>query len=959
MLLKSNLDVNSPNIFLRGRNTFDPAGLFSEQIFGNVKDYQCQCGKFFGIKYMGKRCDDCNVLIGPSSIRNYILSKIILPLKIPNPLYCIYNLPVNLLTQLKNSKDESIIEEIEDYLKKKIIEKDGFDLFIDQIIVLPPTLRNIRKIGKKNIEIDKLNYFYISILNYISKYKNSIIGNEPSNLINFTKLYLTRMSMKLYSYVIQLLTKKEGMIRQSVLGKRNDFTGRAVITIDPTLDINEAKISYRILAGLFFSKLLNRMTTEEYDSIEAYLILKKYINNTNSVNPIDAQKIESIIDKIQQDKYILLNRQPTLHRVSIQAFKPIGIKEDVISIPPEVCAAFNADFDGDTMATYIPLTDFAKKEVEEYMDSKKQLLLPGLLSFKGFTQDFVLGTYYVTNKINDNEPIEIIESDNLSQIKKLHPHTKIKIQNIITSAGRYYIMKLFNNFNLVFPLSSSKIKMLLNSFLHKNYIKSQDDYLNSVNKVKELRDYVIPYTVNYTLSIEDFLMQEELEKEKEKYLNEKNWNTQIINDLNEDIKLWTKNLKLTDNISQIITSGARGNLRQLIQTVGLRGFVRNTSGKFVTPPILSSLREGYSPLEIILSSTGNRKGVIDKALNTATSGYLTRKLVFSLQHLILTNIDDCGTNQGITVTITKDNFETYLFRNTLDGQVILYENIDKFIGKTITLRSPIYCKVKDGICKRCYHLYDYKSKLIGIIAAQSIGEPGTQMVMRSFHTGGAADIKTLNLPTNLFYSDENDIYYISQNCIITSENEDLPIKDNILLEDILFIISCGDNIFEVTLPKETIFLLDKKFIGTPIKKGTAIFKQVISTTDLATDLNIVDKNLGSTLKLQFKDAIDLLNILKEVYSQYQSILSIHFELLWSERLRTLDGNYVRLLNEIKDDMHVYLASISSIPHSRLLLSLCFEDFRKFFKGFLKSSEFTYSPLECLIQSNIDKLREIL
>jgi RNA polymerase Rpb1, domain 5 len=326
----------------------------------------------------------------------------------------------------------------------------------------------------------------------------------------------------------------------------------------------------------------------------------------------------------------------------------------------------------------------------------------------------------------------------------------------------------------------------------------------------------------------------------------------------------------------------------------------------------------------------------------------------------LTENEDCGTSEGLEVTLTKDNYKAYIFRYTTEGQRLESLEEDKWIGQTVKLRSPIFCKETTGICRTCYPHYDvYQSKRVGFITAQSIGEPGTQLIMRTFHTGGAAEAKVTDLPDVVAVS-EDDTCIASVPLIIelesgTVEEEEIPLDPDMCIQaDLELSITWEEGSTSLTLPKGTQLLLKSTKFGKTVPAGTPLFKFFTSAQDLATDLAIVRRLLDTSKALTHKEAIQMMYQLQGIYNAYQKVLSIHFELLWAERMRTLDGRYTRF-DDIKADDLIKLESISSIPHSRLLLSLCFENFRKFFRTFMESVEITYSPLEILMQSDLKRL----
>jgi len=941
VIITSNFNVTSSKLYT-SNNTFSPDGLFSEVIFGNTKSFTCHCGKTHSVDKFGTRCPDCNVLLGPSSLRRYVVSRIEFPFKIVHPLLALYRLPYTLLNKLRK---ESVLttntyEEIEQYLINTYDPKINIPLYTQELIVLPPTVRPVSKVDKSNMNLDKLNYVYLNILTLLEKFVT--ISEYPDNLLTQVKQTTLNLTIQAYEYIIQHMTKKEGIIRKFVLGKRNDFTGRTVITVDPRLKIDEVRVPYPIFVAGYFPQILHELA-KTYNYITAYNYLNQYMNYPDSLPLNVVLEIDDIIERISSDKVVLLNRQPTLHRNSILGFKPILSKKLSLSIPMQVCNPFNADFDGDTMAIYFPQTDKAVSEAKEKMLSSKNLLLAGSLQYNAFTQDLVLGIWFATSEEGDKD--KVIEIKDIKELSALRLGTYVNYKGVINTAGRTYVSDILK-VNIVKPLGKKQLYNYLTQLI-------QEGTPDIVDRLDKLQKFALQY-LPFSISILDFTSKEDWKQSFE----DTRWTQSKIVHLVEETQNQRNILPLTNNISGMIHSGARGSIGQWSQCTLLRGFVRNTVGKLILPPVMSSLIEGYNPTEIIISSAGNRKGLVDKALNTATSGYLTRKLVYSLQHIRSSEIDDCGTTEGITITLTESNIEKYLFRYTTDGQFIDRKNQKEFIGKTVVLRSPIYCKAKDGICKKCHSIQKYyNSRNIGFISAQAMGEPGTQLVMRSFHTGGSADIKLLDVPEVLLLTDDNS-YVTTQDIEIQLEDtENFQYDlDNKLLRDTNIIISWGsDQQSIVMLPALTKLLVNpNNFVGLH-KAGTPLFVVEMSVVDLATDLTYVSSLLGKKLTLSYKEALDSMQKLEDLYWGYQSIHSLHFELLYSERLRDVNGAYLRLKENVAPDELVILESISNIAHSRMLLSLCFENFRKFFNTYLETTQGELSPIEKLI-SNVDSLK---
>ena len=692
VIILSSWEVSSPEILIR-KGVFHPFGLFSEQIFGPKKDYRCQCGKLQGLDYLGRRCDECNVLVAPSLLRRYTMSYIHLPFSIIHPMAVIYLMPPSKTNLLRNVGDSKTYQILEEYINSNPTRfeqfQQQFPLYIDKISVLPPTLRPVTfTISNKVKDLDRLNTFYLNILNILEKY----VVTDDEAVVNFTKLSVLKIAVSLYRAIIQKLTKKEGLIRQSILGKRNDFTGRSVITVDPTLPATSAKIPYRILVSLFQLYVINELA-QTRGMLTAREAVDAFVRNPQLLSLSIREEIKEIIDRLCSQYFILLNRQPTLHLSSIRAFRPIGTDDDAIGIPMVVTPGYNADFDGDTMAVYAPLTNSSLVEASR-MTFDLYPYTPGSRRFNSVTQDIIVGLWYVTKDVEVSNGIDIVAVTNDDMLEGLHPHTVVSWRGKTTTAGRAYVEKL-----LGVPISKQLSKSVVSDILTEWV--SKVDHSTIVPTLHKLQQYALKYVACLTISIDD--LEEGDTTWKKKYDRVVKWSTQVIKSFSESAKKAVETLPLSENIAPLLQSGARGKLSQWSQVVALRGLVRNSLGKLILPPILSSLVEGYTPSEMIRSAAGNRKGAVDKALNTAVSGYLARKLVFSLQHLMLSDIEDCGTNIYRPFSVTPQNYKTIIGRYLDNGMYITSENVSSLIGQEVHLRSPIGCKTVD-FCRKCYPL---------------------------------------------------------------------------------------------------------------------------------------------------------------------------------------------------------------------------------------------------------------
>ncbi|MCF8009468.1 MAG: DNA-directed RNA polymerase subunit beta', partial [Halanaerobiales bacterium] len=583
--------------------------------------------------------------------------------------------------------------------------------------------------------------------------------------------------------------------RQNLLGKRVDYSGRSVIVVGPELSMDQCGLPKKMALELFKPFVMKGLVDKEY---------AHNIKNAKKMVEKADDRVWEILEEAIKGHPVLLNRAPTLHRLGIQAFEPVLIEGKAIKLHPLVCPPYNADFDGDQMAVHLPLSEEAKTEARTLMLSTTNLLTPADGSpITVPTQDMVLGIYYLTTikkgikgegKIfsNPSEAIKAYDTD------KIYLQAKVKIRingDIIdTSVGRLI-------FNEALPEDMKYInerygKGELGNLISVLYDKfGEQETAKALDNIKEL-GYDYATRSGISIAVTDAAIPEEkynILKEADQKVDqiEEHFNRGAITEeerYHRVVDIWNNakdsvtdalldHLDEDNNIYIMATSGARGNTSQISQLAGMRGLMADPSGRIIDLPIRSSFREGLNVLEFFLSTHGARKGLADTALRTADSGYLTRRLVDVSQDVIV-NEEDCGTEHGLYVesiggkgeqaveTLRERIFGRRAAEDLLDpktdeiivkrDQIIKHDIIDKIVDANIEkvkIRSVITCESEHGVCTKCYGRNLASSaqvnigEAIGIVAAQSIGEPGTQLTMRTFHTGGVAgDDITQGLP---------------------------------------------------------------------------------------------------------------------------------------------------------------------------------------------------------------------
>lgn len=674
-------------------------------------------------------------------------------------------------------------------------------MILTALPVLPPDLRPMVALDGGRYATSDLNDLYRRVINRNNRLKKLIELKAPEIIITNEKRMLQEAVDALIDNTARfgvqpqlssqrrplrsladMLKGKQGRFRQNLLGKRVDYSGRSVIAVGSELRLGECGIPKKMALELFKPFVINKI-------IERGMAYN--IRNANHLIDRASPEIWEILEEVIADKKVLLNRAPTLHRLGIQAFKPILIEDLCIRIPPMVCAAFNADFDGDQMAVHLPLTDEAQEEASQLLLSTNNILKPATGDpIITPSQDIVLGCYYLT-RITESQkpkifssPVEAMWAYELGLLPINQPlKVKTKGETIETSVGRL----IFNSFlpeDFGFvnkTLNKKELQKLITELIEKYESK---EIWRVLDNIKEAGFCWATFS-GISWGMDDLTVPPEKkqilkEAEGEIAIITKQYHDGLLTNLEARIKTIEVWEKAVNKVSQmvpryldhsgsvyfIIDSGSRGSWFQPAQMAGMKGLVQSPKGETIELPIKASYKEGLNILEFFINTHGARKGLIDTALKTASAGYLTRKLVDVAQDIVIKE-NDCRTTEGIEVfrsdgEISGYNFKSRLFgRTTLEdikiGRKIVVkadeiitrqaaEAIEKSKIASVKIRSPITCRTLYGICSKCYGIDLGRNKpiklgeAVGIIAAQSIGEPGTQLTLRTFHTGGVAGV---------------------------------------------------------------------------------------------------------------------------------------------------------------------------------------------------------------------------
>ncbi len=682
-------------------------------------------------------------------------------------------------------------------------------MVMTELPVIPPDLRPMVQLAGGRFAASDLNDLYRRVINRNNRLKRLIELDAPEVICRNEKRMLqeavdalidnnarreravssTGVRRKLKS-LSDMLKGKQGRFRQNLLGKRVDYSGRSVIVSGPRLKLYQCGLPKMMALELFKPFIIGRLIEQD---------LAHNVKSASRMIERGRNEVWDALEEIITDKYELLNRAPTLHRLGIQAFQPVLIEGKAIQLHPLVCTAFNADFDGDQMAVHVPLSEAAQKEAREIMLATKNLLKPADgAAVVNPNQDMVLGCYYMTyDKFGDEKPLKYFSTTN--EAIQAYETGLVKLQNLIgvriegklieTTVGRIL-------FNEIMPeeigfRNEPMTKKALQKLVAEIFVRSGSDVTAEVvDSIKDLGfeqatlagisvgfdDFTTPenkpkiieaaeqHAVNIAKQYEQGFMTEDERYERTVDVW-KDANEKITVELEQELK------QHSTSTNVFVDSGARGDLSQVNQISGMLGLVADPAGRTIELPIKSNYKEGFSVLEYFNSTHGARKGLTDTALKTAESGYLTRRLVDVAQDVIIT-MEDCGDTEGSIVSRNESEAIGESFAYRLAGRVAAADIKDankKTLVKKgalitdelateiesggldqIKVRSVLHCRTFWGICQKCYGLDLARGRMVlmgepvGVIAAQSIGEPGTQLTMKTFHRGGVAgeDITT-------------------------------------------------------------------------------------------------------------------------------------------------------------------------------------------------------------------------
>jgi len=869
-------------------------GLFCEKIFGPVKDWECNCGKYKRIRYRGVVCDRCGVEVTQAKVRRERLGhiKLAVPVShiwyfkgIPSRIGHLLDMSVrdlerilyyesyvvtdpkdtplqqkellseerfialrkefgadgfaadmgagaikDLLTAVNieelaselrvQVKVETSVQRKKETLKRlKVVEafrQSGNEpewMILDVVPVLPPDLRPLVPLEGGRFATSDLNDLYRRVINRNNRLKKLMEIRAPEVILRNEKRMLQEAVDALFDNgrrsravrgpgnrplksLSDMLKGKQGRFRQNLLGKRVDYSGRSVIVVGPELKLHQCGLPKNMALELFKPFIIKKLEDKGY--VQTVKSAKKLVER-------EKPEVWDILEEIIRDHPVLLNRAPTLHRLGIQAFQPVLVEGKAIRIHPLVCAAFNADFDGDQMAVHVPLSFEAQIEARVLMLSSHNILAPASgRPLASPSQDIVIGCHYLTHPkpgakgdgMACSGPNEV-EAAYLAGAVELNTPIKVRIngKTLSSTVGRVF-------FNQIVPEELGYINETMDKGALERIVSQCHSDLGGTRTAQfldELKNLGFQYatTAGITVGIDDIMVppekasligdaQRSVDQIYQQYKSGHITNGERYNKV---IDTWTRATNEVadhmfrrmgeaeggfNSVFMMANSGSRGSKEQIRQLAGMRGLMAKPQkkltgqmGEIIESPIVSNFREGLSVLEYFISTHGARKGLADTALKTADAGYLTRRLVDVAQDVIITE-PDCGTILGLDVSALKEGEKVIEpLADRILGRVVVEDVIDPISGEMIVssgdeireeeasqieeagidvvkIRSVLTCECKRGVCAKCYGRNLATGRMVnlgeavGVIAAQSIGEPGTQLTLRTFHIGGTA-----------------------------------------------------------------------------------------------------------------------------------------------------------------------------------------------------------------------------
>ena len=944
-------------------NNFHPDGLFSETIFGSKESIDRK--KTFA--YINLHCK----VIHPALIKSLerLNKKIVLAVS-RKATYLFNN--KGLLVEDKNgdiNSINSIIKNFEKLLGRTEEQKIRIDLrnmiltyfkkdlaFIDRCIVMPAGFRDADIDEMRGgLRIQPINEYYLKIIRQSMQIQSLSVSKGPIYDILSSKMQ--QLVNDLYEFLIAKVSKKQGIVRQSILGKRADFTGRAVITGGAgKIKVDEIGVPFRALVKLYepfilfdlynsgnvergkLADLLKQWDQISTLSIPALRSLLTSINKGFKI-PIELEEvIKQSVTRVIQDKVVIAKRDPALHAESVQGFKPVMIDGDTIQLATAKASAFNADYDGDQMAIYIPVTKEAIEEARDKMISSESKDSIFLLS-DDFSKDVVIGIYALTQDSPSKKAPMVIKSED--ELEKLHPLDIIRYDGEVTTVGRIIFNKILpsKKYHTNKPINKSDVKNLAQQIYQEFGYENKEKYVAFCDRLVNLG---MKY---YTIMAPSFTL-DDLEDIPKSILNLKQQlkttkNSEEADKILKEIELKLKEYleKKNTNIGLIGKAGGlKGGYNQSSQILVSKGLIQGPTDVKILP---SSFGDGFNSEDYFQSGYGARSGIADRVLNTSDTGYLSRQLVFALQRVEADpRVKDCHTRKFFTLKVTPAISKRLMGRYIINKESKIVPFDKRYVGQVISLRSPLYCLSKN-ICLACYGdlLLRNRTRYVGILAAEILGERLTQTIMRQFHVGGSISMRSIDIMDEMTrVLSDSDKHYISKSfkqeksklialedgeiIIDVSEYEDphkdiQQSKDKLELNYAFFKLKYLSYLTNITIDnKIEIELKDKQFeekdgiITIKYSKGSIIFNCLPTPEIFSEKVKIINALLSGKIPWRNAD-----HFCMKIYDMYSTLGTdsdmIHFEILASNLLRD-KGNpsYPARLNKNYDPV---IRSLKAVP----------------------------------------------
>jgi len=808
---------------------------------------------------------------------------------------------------------EKFVKKIEEGYKQNT-------LFIDIIPVIPPEQRPAYEDEKGMLIIDPLNDHYISIMRKAFQIKSTSKSGPLFDLLNFE---LQRAIIDHDAFIKKRIQKKHGIIRSSLLGKRTDFSARAVITPGPDLKVNEIGIPLKMAVSLFEPFLIYRLfKSGQVDVQELAREVEKFTGLALSIDSIKTvfKAIESgdevpeslyqiIFDQtliVMKDRVVIGKRDPVLHAESVRGFNPILINGSTVRICTLQVGGFGADFDGDAMGIFHPITDESQREVKEKMmrleggDNAQSIVFD-------FSKEMAVGLYTLTKNIKQSKPAIAVTQNDLDTAND--PYVPVLFRGKNTTMGK----AIFNSaFPPDFPfqetvVTKSYINKIIPVFLKKYGKEITIETFSQLEKIA----FKFATIMAPTLSLNDADIPDKIIELKNKLEGASTEEADAI--LKKIEPMLVDHLK-GSGLYDLIESGSGKGWGQPMQMLVAKGIIADPSGK-ILPPMKTSFFDGLPPKEYFEQASGARKGIIDRVLNTSETGYLSRKLAYVLNSVeVHPNLKDCGTKRHLIQRLDGKLIQRLNGRFIIEGNNIVEFEASKYkIGDIVKLRSPVFC-ISTKVCHTCYGklVERFRSPYVGIMAAQIVGESGTQTIMKTFHTSGAVDIITKHLIPDLVQNDplvtkaiiEKNLFQqgnelvCKKDCTLTLSLSDYPITGDLRISDDESTISVKGLICKAEFPDDifsiifdypmNISVYDMEKVGKEViilkySTNSTLMEAPLEAAEMKEQIKYTERLLGG--REIYKDADHLFRKLFRVFGALRNFDVIHLEVLLSQALR--------------------------------------------------------------------------